>query len=79
MQVCFWLDFSIQVCDVCLDFVTLGAVGNGPAVVMLVGFWAVYVVLWKALGFPVTNNALWVLFVQAVISETLFIKWFSKE
>lgn len=48
-------------------------------VVMLVGFWAVYVVLWKVLGFPVTNNALWVLFVQAVISETLFIKWFSKE
>lgn len=48
-------------------------------VVMLVGFWAVYVVLWKALGFPVTNNALWVLFVQAVISETMFIKWFSKE
>ena len=48
-------------------------------VVMLVGFWAVYVVLWKALGYPVTNNALWVLFVQAVISETLFIKWFSKE
>lgn len=48
-------------------------------VVMLVGFWAVYVVLWKALGFPVTNNALWVLFIQAVISETLFIKWFSKE
>ena len=48
-------------------------------VVMLGGLWAVYVVLWKALGFPVTNNALWVLFVQAVISETLFIKWFSKE
>ena len=48
-------------------------------VVMLVGFWAVYLVLWKALGFPVTNNALWVLFIQAVISETMFIKWFSKE
>lgn len=48
-------------------------------VVMLVGFWAVYVALWKVLGFPVTNNALWVLFIQAVISETLFIKWFSKE
>lgn len=48
-------------------------------VVMLVGFWAVYVVFWKVLGFPVTNNALWVLFIQAVISETLFIKWFSKE
>lgn len=48
-------------------------------VVMLVGFWAVYVVLWKVLGFPVTNTAMWVLFVQAVISETMFIKWFSKE
>ncbi len=48
-------------------------------VVMLVGFWAVYLVLWKALGFPVTDNALWVLFIQAVISETMFIKWFSKE
>lgn len=48
-------------------------------VVMLVGFWTVYVVLWKVLGFPVTNNALWVLFIQAVISETMFIKWFSKE
>ena len=48
-------------------------------VVMLVGFWAVYVVLWKVLGFPVTNNALWVLFIQAIISETMFIKWFSKE
>lgn len=48
-------------------------------VVMLVGFWAVYVVLWKALGFPVTNTAMWVLLIQAVISETMFIKWFSKE
>ena len=48
-------------------------------VVMLVGFWAVYVALWKVLGFPVTTNALWVLFIQAVVSETMFIKWFSKE
>ena len=48
-------------------------------VVMLVGFWAVYVVLWKVLGFPVNDTALWLLFVQAVISETMFIKWFSKE
>ena len=40
-------------------------------VVMLVGFWAVYVVLWKALGFPVTNTAMWVLLIQAVISETM--------
>jgi hypothetical protein len=48
-------------------------------VVMLVGFWAVYVVAWKALGFTVNDTALWLLFVQAIISETMFIKWFSKE
>ena len=48
-------------------------------VVMLVGFWTVCVVLWKVLGFPVNDTALWLLFVQAVISETMFIKWFSKE
>ena len=48
-------------------------------VVMLVGFWAVYVVAWKALGFTVYDTALWLLFVQAIISETMFIKWFSKE
>jgi hypothetical protein len=46
---------------------------------MLVGFWAVYVVAWKALGFTVNDTALWLLFVQAIISETMFIKWFSKE
>lgn len=48
-------------------------------VVILVGFWAVYVVTWKALGFTVNDTALWLLFVQAIISETMFIKWFSKE
>lgn len=48
-------------------------------VVMLVGFWAVYLMLWNALGFPVNNTAMWLLFFQAIISETMFIKWFSKE
>lgn len=48
-------------------------------VVMLVGFWAVYLMLWDVLGFPVNNTAMWLLFFQAIISETMFIKWFSKE
>lgn len=47
--------------------------------VMLAGFWIVYLMLWNALGFPVNNIAMWLLFFQAVISETMFIKWFSKE
>lgn len=47
--------------------------------VMLAGFWIVYLMLWKALGFPVNNTAMWLLFFQAIISETAFIKWFSKE
>lgn len=47
--------------------------------VMLAGFWIVYLMLWNALGFPVNNTAMWLLFFQAIISETAFIKWFSKE
>lgn len=47
--------------------------------VMLAGFWIVYLMLWNALGFPVNNTAMWLLFFQAIISETAFIKWFSEE
>lgn len=47
-------------------------------VVMLVGFWTVYLMLWNALGFPITTNAVLLLLIQAVISETMFIKWFNK-
>ena len=48
------------------------------SVVMLVGFWTVYLMLWNALGFPITTNAVLLLLIQAVISETMFIKWFNK-
>lgn len=48
------------------------------SLVMLVGFWTVYLMLWNALGFPITTNAVLLLLIQAVISETMFIKWFNK-
>ena len=48
------------------------------SVVMLVGFWTVYLLLWNALGFPITTNAVVLLLIQALISETMFIKWFNK-
>lgn len=48
------------------------------SVIMLVGFWTVYLMLWNALGFPITTNAVLLLLIQAVISETMFIKWFNK-
>ena len=48
------------------------------SVVMLVGFWTVYLMLWNALGFPITTNAVLLLLIQAVISETIYIKWFNK-
>lgn len=48
------------------------------SVVMLVGFWTVYLMLWNALGFPITTNAVLLLLIQALISETMFIKWFNK-
>ena len=48
------------------------------SVVMLVGFWTVYLLLWNALGFPITTNAVVLLLIQALISETMFIKWFNQ-
>lgn len=46
-------------------------------VVMLCGFWAIYIFAWYELGFPTTAPAMWLLFVQAVISELLFFKLFK--
>lgn len=46
-------------------------------IVMLCGFWAIYIFMWYELGFPTTTPAMWLLFGQAVISELLFFKWFK--
>lgn len=47
-------------------------------VVMIMGFWAIYAILWMLFGFPITRNALWILFAQSVLSECLYLKWVSK-
>jgi len=44
---------------------------------MIIGMWAIYTMLWMALGFPTTRNAMWLLFVQSVISEYVYVKWLS--
>lgn len=41
-------------------------------IVMLMGFWIIYYMLWDALGFPINTTAMLVLFVQALISEIRF-------
>ena len=41
-------------------------------IVMLMGFWTIYVVLWNVLGFQCNTTAMWLLFVQALISELAF-------
>lgn len=48
------------------------------AIVMLVGFWAVYIFMWYELKFPITDAAMWLLFLQAVVSEAFFFKWAIK-
>ena len=47
------------------------------AVVMVMGFWVIYSIIWMRLGFPMNNLALWLLFGQSVISEIIFFRWLS--
>lgn len=67
------IDWSV-VKDKCLNAVKVSIF----TLIMLAGFWAVYVVLWNALGFPCTTPAAWLLFLQAIVSESFFIKWCIK-
>ena len=47
-------------------------------VVMIMGFWLLYTMVWYRLGFPLTDAAQWLLFVQAIVSEVFFLKWLDK-
>lgn len=47
------------------------------AVIMVMGFWVIYSIIWMRLGFPMNNIALWLLFGQSVISEIIFFRWLS--
>jgi uncharacterized membrane protein len=44
---------------------------------MTMGFWFTYCLIWITAGLPDNTWALWLLFIFAVISERLFIKWLN--
>ena len=46
-------------------------------VIMVMGFWVIYSIIWMRLGFNMNNIALCLLFVQSVISEIIFFWWLS--
>lgn len=46
--------------------------------IMCIGLWAVFMGLWKAVGFPCNNIARILMLLQSVVSEYLFIKWSIK-
>lgn len=44
---------------------------------MTMGLWIIYAMLWNAVGLPVVDWSLWLLFAFAICSEVLYIKWIS--
>jgi hypothetical protein len=47
-------------------------------VTMTSGFWVIFAFAWCALGGPLTNWALWLLFCLAGIVMVLYMKWLDK-
>jgi hypothetical protein len=47
-------------------------------IIMSIGLWAVFMGLWKVLGFPCNNIARILMFLQSVVTEYIFIKWAIK-
>ena len=45
------------------------------AVILTMGFWVIYGVVWLLLGLPETNWALWMLLAFAVVSEYFYVRW----
>ena len=48
------------------------------SVLMLMGLWSIYSIIWIRLGFPTTNVAMWLLFGHSVISEIIIFRWLFK-
>lgn len=46
---------------------------------MTMGFFVIYIMIWTAVGLPGANWAMWILFLSALLSEWLFIKWLSNQ
>lgn len=45
--------------------------------VMLMGFWTTYGIIWMLLGFPCNLQATIVLLIQAIVSEIMLFRWFK--
>lgn len=46
-------------------------------VIMVMGFWLIYAIIWMGIRLPTTNWAIWILFMLALVSEYGYIKWLS--
>ena len=45
------------------------------SVVMIMGFWLIYGMIWFALGLPEVNWGMWLLSILAMVSARLFLWW----
>ena len=45
------------------------------SVVMIMGFWVIYGIIWIKVGLPTTDWYMWMLAVLSMISARLFIWW----
>lgn len=46
-------------------------------IIMIMGFWLIFYTGWITIGLPQNTVALWLTFIQALVSECLYIKWIS--
>jgi hypothetical protein len=46
-------------------------------IVMTIGFWVIYAMIWIVAELPEANWSMWALFGLALLSEFGFIKWLS--
>lgn len=47
-------------------------------ITVLMGFWAIYAIVWYLLGLPINTVATCLLFIQAVVSDCMFYKWLAE-
>ena len=44
---------------------------------MSIGIWFSYAMLYMLCGFPLTNLALWLIFIAALLTELAYLKWLT--
>lgn len=65
-----WSKAKYQVIDI-IKFLIFTITG-------IMGFWAIYGMIWIANGLPTSNQVMWVLFALAMASEWFFFKWLTR-